>query len=159
GTGRAAVYIMGGEVPVLGDLQNAEASDDGNNIFNESLYPNSGYFVWNMSPVTVYAQNNFWSIQYDYGIDQRIYDEEENTGSGRVLFEGYQYDAPNLPFLVAGDADNDGHITQLEMQEIVGSWNTVMGMPGFRKWVDLNEDRFIDSEDIFRMSVLWQTNR
>lgn len=159
GTNRAAVYIMGGEVPVLGNLQNDQSHDDGNNILNDPLYPNSGYFVWNMSPVTVYAQNNFWSVQYDYGIDQRIYDDDENTGSGRVLFDNYQYDSPSLPFLVPGDADNDGHITDVEMQEILHSWNTVMGMPGYRKWVDMNEDRFIDSEDIFRMSILWQTKR
>jgi|GEM_PF-5182094 len=69
----------------LGDLTNAETTDDGgNHILNNGVWE-----VMNICLYKTYAQGNFWGTTDALQIDSKIYDDEEEPVNGEVDFSGY----------------------------------------------------------------------
>jgi len=82
-----AVYITGGASPRLGNLANADTSDDGKNAFMDRRQ----YAVRNESSKAVKAENNYWGFTGWKKIDQVcIYDHREQSTAGWVDFLPYR---------------------------------------------------------------------
>ncbi len=69
----------------LGDLTNADETDDGgNHILNNGVRE-----VMNICPYKTYAQGSFWGTTDALQIDSKIYDDEKEPANGEVDFTGY----------------------------------------------------------------------
>ncbi len=108
---RYGIYINGNSsVPNLG-ANNPE--DKGNNTIrdNDSGGSPFPYQVYNATANTINAHYNFWGYTTAPEIDAHIYDNDENSGLGEVLFEPWLDDEPTPPALPPGDVSRDGLVT------------------------------------------------
>jgi hypothetical protein len=71
----------------FGDLANADTTDDGAN----RIYDNGIWDAYNASPGTPLMQGNCWYSCNSNEIDARIYDNDENAGSGTVDFGDFYF--------------------------------------------------------------------
>ncbi len=71
------VVVLDSSNPFLGSLE-----ERGEN----QIYDNLGFDIYNLSPWRIQAQGNHWKESQPSLIDQRIYDDDEDSSSGEVLF-------------------------------------------------------------------------
>jgi parallel beta-helix repeat protein len=77
------IYIKDNSQP---DIGGGGESSGGNVIKN-----NENHDITNYSPHTIYAKNNFWDHSTEEDIDKYdIYDDDENSSSGKVVFVPFQ---------------------------------------------------------------------
>ena len=71
------IIILDYSCPFLG----SEEEGGGNRIQG-----NSQWEIYNLSPLRIQAQGNFWGKDQPAEIDRRIYDDEEDSRLGEVVF-------------------------------------------------------------------------
>ncbi len=84
------IYISSDSNADLGDISNADLTDDGNNSFlcNDKD-------ILNFSGNAISAENNWWGTTDSGAIDAKIYDDEESNNScGKVDFTNYLNSQP-----------------------------------------------------------------
>jgi hypothetical protein len=82
----SGIDISGSGVPVLGS-----ATNYGLNIFKN----NSEFAIVNNSQNTIIAIGNYWDTIDPDAIDNKIYDDDENSNSGPVIFEPFMDEVPD----------------------------------------------------------------
>jgi parallel beta-helix repeat protein len=102
------VIISGSSIPDFG-----LPTEDGQNIFNN----NSEYAVKNNTSGSILAVGNYWNTTDPEAIDSKIYDDDEDSDSGPVIFEPYLAEAPDFD---DGDVKSPA-ITSIEPNSIIGS--------------------------------------
>lgn len=79
------ITIQNGSMPNLGNLNNADTSDDGKNHFiNNTNSSVPGIDVYNNSPYPISAQNNNWNTNDLIEIENKIYHFTDNMTLGLV---------------------------------------------------------------------------
>jgi hypothetical protein len=105
----SGIDISGSGVPVLGS-----ATNYGLNIFKN----NSEFAIVNNSQNTIIAIGNYWDTIDPDAIDNKIYDDDENSNSGPVIFEPFMDEVPDPD----DDYENDWPtITSVEPNLVTGS--------------------------------------
>ncbi|MFC2146411.1 DUF1565 domain-containing protein, partial [Acidobacteriota bacterium] len=80
---RNGIFIKDSSQP---DIGGGGESSGGNAIRN-----NENHDITNYSPHTIYAKNNYWDHSSEEDIDKNdIYDDDENSSSGEVVFVPFQ---------------------------------------------------------------------
>ena len=144
----SSVYVKGGHVPNLGNVEDGDTENDGANVIGGSIR----YEVQNLSATAMSAQNNFWgNIASDSVVDSRIYDDDERFYSGAVRFVPRMVEAPPF-FSVAGDLAGDGKVDGADLAAFAESWHKVLGDPEYRRELDLDGDYQIDRRDLLHLS-------
>ena len=77
--------------PNIGNITNVDTTDDGKNLFinNVNTTYTTGNELFNNSPDTIYAQNNYWNVEDSIGIETKISHKPDNATYGLVIFSGY----------------------------------------------------------------------
>lgn len=95
------ITVLNRAMPNLGNLNNADTTDDGKNYFvNNTNNATPNIDLYNNTPDTIYAQNNYWgSIDTAYA-EQRIFHKPDNAALGIVIYKP-TLAAPNFDFSVS----------------------------------------------------------
>ncbi len=80
------VAIVNGGQPNLGDLNNADSTDDGGNWFLGNGRDGRQYELFNNNPLPIMAENNWWGTNNPDSIAARIVDQNDSTFYGPVDF-------------------------------------------------------------------------
>lgn len=106
-----AIHINGNSSPSLGENL---TPDPGRNVFHNN---HSGqYQIFNASANQIHALGNFWDWDNAPEIDSHLYDDEENSSFGAILFSPWLSDLPASPLITEFTRIPDG---------IVISWSPV----------------------------------
>lgn len=100
----------------LGDLDNTDHEDDGENIICANTLDGITWNIWNGTPNIIHAQNNYWpDANPDTNlIDLGIYDDDEAATSGAVIF------APTaMTNLVIADLNRDQLVNVADVVRLV----------------------------------------
>ncbi len=144
----SSVFVSGNNVPDLGNVEDADPSNDGGNVIGGSIR----YDVENISSTIVHAQNNFWGlVAVDSAVDAKIYDDDERFFSGEVRFLPRQ-DAVPPYFLVAGDLNGNGQLDASDLAALSSAWHCVVGDPEYRADLDVDGDYQVDKKDLLFIS-------
>jgi len=90
------IYAVTGGVPVsgsmpnLGNLNNADTSDDGKNYFiNNTNATTPGIDLYNNSSDPIFAMGNYWNTTIPSEIEAKIFHQADNPAYGLVTFSNY----------------------------------------------------------------------
>ncbi len=107
------VTIQNGSRPNLGNLFNADTTDDGKNVFLENNNSSTPLIdLYNNSTDTIYAQNNFWGSDDSLFIEMRIFHYPDNNALGPVYYTPYIIPVELLTF----SADVLGNSVRIKWQ-------------------------------------------
>ncbi|MCK5033937.1 MAG: right-handed parallel beta-helix repeat-containing protein, partial [Calditrichia bacterium] len=83
------VAIINGAQPNVGNLSNADTTDDGNNQFLGNGIGNNKYELFNNNSLPIYAENNWWGTDNPDSIEARIVHQVDNPAYGLVDFDPF----------------------------------------------------------------------
>lgn len=83
------VAIVGGGQPNVGNVDNPDTTDDGNNYFLGNGIGNNRYELFNNNALPILAQNNWWGNADPDSIEDRIVHQVDNSSYGLVSFTPY----------------------------------------------------------------------
>ncbi|NUN70747.1 MAG: T9SS type A sorting domain-containing protein [Bacteroidetes bacterium] len=86
------VTILGNAQPNLGDLTNADTTDDGGNRIYNNGNRDTLFALYNNSPVRIMAQNNYWGTGNPDSVAMVIVDSSDAASLGRVLYTPFWTD-------------------------------------------------------------------
>lgn len=78
--------VQAGPQPNLGDLTNADTTDDGKNIIYNNIQGTNIYDVYNNCTNDIKAQNNDWRVYDSSSIEQHIYHKTDDPARGLIQF-------------------------------------------------------------------------
>ncbi len=110
------VVVFDYSCPFLGSLK-----EEGDN----QIYGNSLYDIYNLSPLRIQAQGNFWKESEPSQIDKRIYDDDEDGNLGKVSFASLN----SLPDSVDGEGGWDQKEPGLVAVGMLDSLPRIIGRP------------------------------
>jgi len=88
------VAIINGAQPNVGDLSNADTTDDGKNRFLGNGIGNNKYELFNNNSLPISAENNWWNTNHPDSIEARIVHQVDNPAYGLVDFNPYIQNDP-----------------------------------------------------------------
>ena len=88
------VAIINGAQPNVGNLSNADTTDDGNNQFLGNGIGNNKYELFNNNSLPIYAENNWWGTDNPDSIEARIVHQVDNPAYGLVDFDPFIQNDP-----------------------------------------------------------------
>lgn len=81
---------VSGALPNLGNLNNADTSDDGKNYFiNNTNATTPGIDLYNNSSDPIFAMGNYWNTTIEAEIEAKIFHQADNPAHGLVTFSNY----------------------------------------------------------------------
>ncbi|MEO6949452.1 MAG: T9SS type A sorting domain-containing protein [Ginsengibacter sp.] len=84
------ITIQGGSIPVLGNLSNADTTDDGKNYFiNNTNNSTPGIDFYNNTVNPIYAQNNYWNTNDPTEVESKIFHFNDNPALGLVNYSNF----------------------------------------------------------------------
>lgn len=90
------VTIQGIAAPNLGDLSNADTTDDGKNVFLDNKNRDTVFALYNNTNVVIKAQNNYWGTSNPDSVALVIFDSTDIASLGKVLFQPFMTQSPIL---------------------------------------------------------------
>jgi hypothetical protein len=88
--------VQAGPNPRLGNLQNADTTDDGYNKIYNNIQPTGTFDLYNNCTNDIYAQNNDWGVYDSTSIEANIFHKVDNAAHGTVFFMPF-YDPSLIP--------------------------------------------------------------
>ncbi|MCK6614831.1 MAG: right-handed parallel beta-helix repeat-containing protein [Ignavibacteriaceae bacterium] len=88
--------VQAGPSPNLGNLTNADTTDDGRNYIYNNIQPTGTFDLFNNCTNDIMAQNNDWGVYDSAAIDSHIYHKTDNANHGSVFFMPF-YDPSTIP--------------------------------------------------------------
>ncbi|MBI2428225.1 MAG: right-handed parallel beta-helix repeat-containing protein [Ignavibacteriales bacterium] len=88
------VTIQGIASPNLGDLSNADTTDDGGNVFLNNKNRDTVFALYNNTNVLIKAQNNYWGSSNTDSVALVIFDSSDVGTLGRVLYAPFLTHSP-----------------------------------------------------------------
>lgn len=88
------VAIINGAQPNVGNLSNADTTDDGNNQFLGNGIGSNLYELYNNNSLTIKAENNWWGTEHPDSIEARIVHQIDNPAYGLVDFDPFIQNDP-----------------------------------------------------------------
>jgi parallel beta-helix repeat protein len=84
------ITIQGGSMPNLGNLTNADTSDNGKNRFiNNTNTSTPNIDLYNNSPYPIFAQGNYWNTNDPIEIESKIFHFTDNPLLGLVNYSNF----------------------------------------------------------------------
>jgi len=109
------ITILNRAKPNLGNLTNADTTDDGKNEFIGNTNSMTAYIdLYNNTVDTIYAQNNYWGTTSAATAEDRIFHYNDTTSLGFVIYEPIQTTAPLSVILEHFGAVKEGNTVALE---------------------------------------------
>lgn len=118
------ITILNRAKPNLGNLQNADTSDNGKNWFINNTNGNTPLTdLYNNSIDTIYAQGNYWNTSNATQVESKIFHKPDLASLGPVIYNAFA-----LPF-------NGVDLTaQIDVNDVLLNWQTS---------VEFNTNRFV----------------
>ncbi|GMU87703.1 MAG: hypothetical protein AMXMBFR48_29440 [Ignavibacteriales bacterium] len=88
--------IQAGPSPNIGNLSNADTTDDGRNYIYNNIQQSGIFDLYNNCTNDIYAQNNDWGVYDSAGIEGHIFHKADNAQHGTVYFMPF-YDPASIP--------------------------------------------------------------
>ncbi len=88
--------VQAGPGPRLGNLTNADSTDDGRNKIFANVQPGGTFDLYNNCTNDIYAQNNDWGVYDSTSIEANIYHKADNSLHGTVSFMPF-YNPAGIP--------------------------------------------------------------
>jgi len=86
--------IINGAQPNVGNLSNADTTDDGKNRFLRNGIGNNKYELYNNNSLPIFAENNWWNTNHPDSIEARIVHQVDNPAFGLVDFNPFIQNDP-----------------------------------------------------------------
>ncbi len=83
------VAIVNNAQPVLGDLSNADTTDDGGNRFVGNGIGSRKYELYNNNPLPIMAEGNWWGTDDPDSIEARIVHQPDHSAYGLVDYQPF----------------------------------------------------------------------
>ncbi|MDY0082059.1 MAG: T9SS type A sorting domain-containing protein [Ignavibacteriaceae bacterium] len=130
--------------PNLGNIENADTTDDGLNIIYNNIQGSYVYDLYNNTPDPIYAQNNDWGVYDSASIEDHIVHFVDDTTLGLVTFMPFSNQIPveltsfaaqiingyiRLDWTTATELNNSGFEIQKAFNS--GDWNAIGFVPGY----------------------------
>ncbi len=107
--------VQAGPNPNIGNIENADTTDDGLNIIKNNIQGSDVYDLYNNCTNDIMAQNNDWGVYDSTLIEDHVFHKVDDSTHGLVVFMPF---APALPVeLVEFNANLAGDLVEL-------SWTT-----------------------------------
>ncbi len=163
------ITILAGSKPNLGDLNNADTTDDGKNIFINNTNANTpNQDLYNNAPYDIMAQGNNWNTTDSAQAEGKIFHKFDNATLGFV-----NYTSPILPLIIKeftvfplNDRQtnviftiaNEGKIEQYEIERGMDSTNltTVAGIQGKKAPRGAQQYLIYDMHSIFAVTTYYR---
>ncbi|QQS35639.1 MAG: right-handed parallel beta-helix repeat-containing protein [Ignavibacteriales bacterium] len=78
--------VQAGPQPNIGNLENADTTDDGQNILYDNIQGTTVYDLYNNCTNDIMAQNNDWRVYDSLSIEQHVFHKADNSLHGTVKF-------------------------------------------------------------------------
>jgi Secretion system C-terminal sorting domain/Right handed beta helix region len=143
----------------LGNVENADTTDDGKNIISGNVQGPDVYDLYNNTAETIYAQNNDWEVYDSTLIEEHIYHFVDDTTLGLVIFipfsgsipvELTSFTARNLDDKVilnwqtATEINNRGFEILRSAQNNKGEWEHINFVEGKGTTTEMTDYSYID---------------
>ena len=131
----------------LGNIENADTTDDGMNIIFGNIQGSDVYDLYNNTLETVYAQNNDWGVYDSVSIEDHIFHFVDDSTLGLVIFTPFSGPIPveltsftaffqrnnvMLNWITASEINNQGfEIQRLKDHNITGLQDLPTGQAGW----------------------------
>ena len=89
------VAIINGAQPNVGNLSNADTTDDGNNQFLGNGIGSNKYDLFNNNSLPIFAENNWWNTDNPDSVEARIVHQVDNAAYGLVDFNPFIQNNPS----------------------------------------------------------------
>jgi parallel beta-helix repeat protein len=89
------IAIINGAQPNVGNLSNADTTDDGNNQFLGNGLGNNLYELYNNNSLLIFAENNWWNTDNPDSVEARIVHQVDNTAYGSVDYNPFIQSDPS----------------------------------------------------------------
>lgn len=86
--------VQAGPQPNIGNIENADTTDDGMNIIYDNVQGTTVYDLYNNCTNDVTAQNNDWRVYDSLSIEQHIFHKADNSLHGLVKFTPFSLFLP-----------------------------------------------------------------
>jgi hypothetical protein len=99
--------VQPGPQPNIGNIENADTTDDGQNIIFNNIQGTTVYDLYNNCTNDIYAQNNDWGVYDSLSIENHIFHKADNPAHGLVIFTPFSGPIPvELVSFTANVSDN-----------------------------------------------------
>jgi hypothetical protein len=92
--------VQAGPQPNIGNIMNADTSDDGYNKIYNNIQGTAVYDLYNNCTNEIYAQNNDWGVYDSATVASHIFDKADDATHGQIYFTPF-YKAPVIPVELA----------------------------------------------------------
>ncbi|MBS4032906.1 MAG: right-handed parallel beta-helix repeat-containing protein [Ignavibacterium sp.] len=86
--------VQPGPQPNIGNIENADTTDDGQNIIFNNIQGTNVYDMYNNCTNDIYAQNNDWGVYDSTLIENNIFHKVDNPAHGLVIFTPFSGPIP-----------------------------------------------------------------
>jgi parallel beta-helix repeat protein len=86
--------VQAGPNPNIGNVENADTTDDGMNIFYNNVQGIDTFDVYNNCTNDVFAQNNDWRVYDSTSIEQHVFHKVDNAAHGLIKFVPFSSQIP-----------------------------------------------------------------
>ncbi len=148
--------VQAGPQPKIGNIENADTTDDGQNIIYGNAQGNVVYDLYNNCTNDIFAQNNDWGVYDSTSIEQNIFHKVDNPQRGLVKFVPFSMQIPvefisftsevsennvTLKWTTATEINNRG----FEIQRFSdGKWISIGFIEGHGTKTKISEYNFVD---------------
>jgi hypothetical protein len=150
--------VQAGPQPKLGNIENADTTDDGQNIIYGNFQGSDIFDLYNNCTNDIFAQNNDWGVYDSVSIEQHIFHKVDNSAHGLVKFIPFSMQIPvefvsfnwevfgndvELKWITATETNNKG----FEIQRFSGNyWETIGFINGMGTTTEITEYKYTDNQ-------------
>lgn len=111
--------VQAGPQPNIGNIENTDTSDDGQNIIYGNIQGTVAYDLYNNCTNDIFAQNNDWGVYDSTSIEQNVFHKVDNPQHGLVKFIPFSMQIP-VEFISFHSEviENDVHLNWITASEI-----------------------------------------
>ncbi|RYG09528.1 MAG: hypothetical protein EOO07_23720 [Chitinophagaceae bacterium] len=127
------ITILNRAKPNLGNLQNADTTDDGRNLFINNTNANTPFTdLYNNSIDTIYAQGNYWNTTDSIQVESKIFHRPDLSTLGVVIYKRYALNFALKNF-----------IATINVNDVLLNWETT---------TEFNTSRFVVEKSLDNIS-------
>ena len=149
--------VQAGPNPNIGNVENADTSDDGQNIIFNNIQGTDVFDLYNNCTNDIFAQNNDWGVYDSTSIEGHIFHKVDNAAHGLVKFIPFSAQIPvELTSFVANIADGTiilNWITATELnnsgfkiERMSNTWEKIGFVTGNGTSTEVSTYTFVDNQ-------------
>ena len=156
--------VQAGPNPNIGNVENADTSDDGQNIIFNNIQGTDVFDLYNNCTNDIFAQNNDWGVYDSTSIEGHIFHKVDNAAHGLVKFIPFSAQIPveltsfvaniadgtiNLNWITATELNNSGfEIERMSIlnSQVSNSWEKIGFVTGNGTSTEVSTYFFVDNQ-------------